>query len=180
MMTTPKPPLVYGCNNDTIVDDDELLILPAGVIADLRIFYEIITTARTYGEYSERGQAAIHQNPRLEGWFWLVDPDDFEDSDDVPDPSDPFNWDLIDHDPWMRWPATLAWVMVGAMTLAALDALDHLCGGPPLSMGSGSDTMNIPWSKKGDAVAALEAAGFEVVEDQEAFDRLLAFDPTVP
>ncbi len=28
-------------------------------------------------------------------------------------------------------------------------------------------------------VAVLEAAGFEVVEDQEAIDRLLVFDPTV-
>ena len=66
-----------------------------------------------------------------------------------------------------------------AMTQEALDALDHLCGGPPLSMGSGSDTMNIPWSKKGEAVAALEAVGFQVVEDQEAIDRLLVRDPTV-
>jgi hypothetical protein len=35
------------------------------------------------------------------------------------------------------------------------------------------------WSKKGEAVAALEAAGFQVVEDQEAIDRLLVRDPTV-
>jgi len=28
-------------------------------------------------------------------------------------------------------------------------------------------------------VAVLEAAGFEVVEDQEAIHRLLVFDPTV-
>ena len=35
--------------------------------------------------------------------------------------------------------------------------------------------------KKGEkTVAVLEAAGFQVVEDQEAFDRLLVFDPTVP
>ena len=181
-MTTVKPPLVYGCNSEGLKkrdDDDELLILPADVIADLRIFYEIITTAKTYGEYSERGQAAIRQNPRLERWFWNVDPDDFEDPDAVPDPSDPFDSDLIDNDPWMRWPATLAWVMVGSLNHEAFDALDHLCSGPPLSVGSGSDTMNIPWSKKGEAVAVLEAAGFEVVEDQEAFDRLLVFDPTV-
>ena len=46
-------------------------------------------------------------------------------------------------------------------------------------MGSSSDTMNIPWSKKEEAVAALEAAGFQVVEDQEAIDRLLVRDPTV-
>ena len=177
IMTTVNPPLVYGCNTDTIVDDAELLILPADVIADLRIFYEIITTAKTYGEYSERGQAAIRQNPRLERWFWNVDPDDFEDPDAVPDPSDPFDWDQICSDG--SWPATLSWVMVDAMTQETLDALDHLCGGPPLSTGSGSDTMNIPWSKKGEAVAALEAAGFQVVEDQEAIDRLLVRDPPV-
>ena len=181
-MTTVKPPLVCGCNTEGPKqrDDDELLILPADVIADLRIFYEIITTAKTYGEYSERGQAASRQNPRLEGWFWFADPDDFGDSDAVPVPSDPFDWDLIDYDSWPRWPATLAWVMVGSLNHEAFDALDHLCGGPPLSMGSGSDTMNIPWSKKGEAVAALEAAGFQVVEDQEAIDRLLVRDPTVP
>ena len=184
-MTTVKPPLVYGCNTEGPKqrDDDELLILPADVIADLRIFYEIITTAKTYGEYSERGQAASRQNPRLEGWFWFADPDDFGDSDAVPDPSDPFDSDLMDlitYDAWPQWPATLAWFMVGDLDHDANDALAHLCGGPPLSMGSGSDTMNIPWSKKGEAVAALEAAGFQVVEDQEAIDRLLVRDPTVP
>ena len=179
IMTTVKPPLVYGCNNDTIVDDGELLILPADVIAALRIFYEIITTAKTYGEYAERGRAAGRQNPLVRGWCWWSEPDDFEEliQEADLDPSDPFDWDQICSDG--SWPATLAWVMVGSLNHEAFDALDHLCGGPPLSMGSGSDTMNIPWSKKGEAVAALEAAGFQVVEDQEAIDRLLVRDPTV-
>jgi hypothetical protein len=177
-----KPPLVYGCGTEGLKqrDDDELLILPADVIDALRIYYEIILTPQTLGEYAERGRVAGRQNPLVARWCWYSEPDDFEEliQEGDLDPSDPFDWDQICSDG--SWPATLSWVMVDAMTQEALDALDHLCGGPPLSMGSGSDTMNIPWSKKGEAVAALEAAGFEVVEDQEAIDRLLVRDPTVP
>lgn len=178
-----KPPLVYGCNSEGLKkrdDDDELLILPTDVIDALRIYYEIILTPQTLGEYAERGRAAGHQNPLVARWCWCSEPDAFEEliQEKDLDPSDPFDWDQICSDG--SWPATLSWIMVDAMTQEALDALNDLCGGPPLSMGSGSDTMNIPWSKKGEAVAALEAAGFQVVEDQEAIDRLLVRDPTVP
>jgi len=174
-MSDQFPTLVYGHNRDNVGNsDEELLIFPVDVIHELLVFYEIITTAKTFGEYRKRSLKAILNNPRLENYFW----EERDDEESEPfNPSDPFEWHFFNEEgewlPTLNWVPTLSWVMVDKIPEDALDALDHLCGRTPLSIGSSSsDTMNIPWSKKNEAVVALEAAGFEVVEDQEVIDSL--------
>lgn len=133
--------------------NDNLILIPADVAEELATLRKAINTSSTWGEFlAAVGDDANMREQLIE---WELEPA----------PSDPFDADQLpgfkDGD-WPTWPqqAMLEWLPAEVVAMGTVE--DSRINGEALAIASGLKT---------EVVAAMGAAGKEVVEDQRLVER---------
>lgn len=145
---------------------DDLVLLPPTKLASLAGFFEILGSARTFGDYLQRCDEAPAGVAYYAVWYEEGDCD----PDDIPALDQPFDVDAIPGRGDGYFPPNVQMVMLDALddelweVLAPFATVHDDMGGIPW--------VQVPWSELGHLEAAFRAAGIELIERQDDVDMV--------